>query len=290
MTAQPPQIFDRALFRARRTRAAATAHAHGFLFDAVREEMRERLDGIARRFAVGLDWAVGAAIGAEKCAHMIAADPSTAWLKGRSGIVCDADRLPFPDETFDLVLAGLPLHAVDDLPGALVQFRRALKPDGLFIGAAFGGRTLEQLRETFAAAELECEGGVSPRVAPFLDLRDGAHLLQRAMFALPVADTVELTVRYADPLALLGDLRGMGMTNVLAERRRAPMKRRTLQRMGEIYLDRFVEVGRVPATFQIVFLTGWAPHESQQKPLRPGSAKMRLADALKTRERDPDRG
>jgi SAM-dependent methyltransferase len=174
---------------------------------------------------------------------------------------------------------------VNDLPGTLIQIRRALKPDGLLLTALVGGDSLVELREAFAQAESEIEGGLSPRVAPFADLRELGALMQRAGFALPVVDSDRLTVRYDSPFALMRDLRAMGATNILSERRRAPLKRRTLQRMTQIYADRFADAdGRLRATFEIAWLSGWAPHESQQKPLKPGSAAQRLADALGTKE------
>jgi SAM-dependent methyltransferase len=179
----------------------------------------------------------------------------------------------------------LALQTINDLPGALVQIRRALKPDGLFLAALLGGATLSELRESFAAAELEIEGGVSPRVAPFVDVRDMGSLLQRAGFALPVTDLDRVTVRYATPFALVEDLRRMGATNPLAERRRTPTRRATAMRMAEIYVERFADPdGRVRATFDIVWVSGWAPDPGQQQPLKPGSAKVRLADALGTSE------
>jgi SAM-dependent methyltransferase len=200
-------------------------------------------------------------------------------------IVADEEALPFADQSLDLVISLLSLQTVNDLPGVLIQVRRALKPDGLFLGALLGGDTLAELRDSFAAAEAEVEGGVSPRVAPFADVRELGALLQRAGFALPVADVDRIVVRYASPFALMDDLRRMGETNLLNERRRAPLRRATLLRMAAIYAERFADAdGKVRATFDIVWLSGWAPHESQQQPLRPGSARTRLADALGTRE------
>jgi len=174
---------------------------------------------------------------------------------------------------------------VNDLPGALIQIRRALKPDGLFVGCLLGGATLTELRTAFMQAESEIEGGASPRVAPFADVRDLGSLMQRAGFALPVTDSESVTVRYDDPFALMRDLRGMGLTNALVARRRAPLKRAVLMRAAQVYAERFADPdGRLRATFEYIWLSGWSPHESQQKPLRPGSAKMRLADALGTTE------
>ena len=203
----------------------------------------------------------------------------------RRFVVADEEALPFRDASLDLVVSALALQFVNDLPGTLVQIRRALKPDGLFLAALVGGETLTELRQAFAAAESEVEGGVSPRVAPFADVRDLGALLQRAGFALPVTDIDRLTVRYDSPFALMHDLRRMGATNALIERRRTPLRRATLLRMAEIYAERFADPdGRVRATFEIVWLSGWAPHPSQQQPLKPGSAQARLADALGTRE------
>jgi len=193
--------------------------------------------------------------------------------------------LPFGDATIDLVVSALALQFANDLPGVLVQIRRALKPDGLFLAALLGGETLTELRQSFAEAESDIEGGVSPHVAPFADLRDLGALLQRAGFALPVTDADRVTVRYDTVFALMHDLRRMGATNALLARRRTPLRRATLLRMAEIYARRFADAdGRVRATFEIVWLSGWAPHPDQQQPLRPGSAKTRLADALGARE------
>lgn len=270
-----PLIFDRKLLRARRARAARLGPAM-FLLDRVAEDMADRLSAVLRMFEVAADVATpGEAV--------------RGALKGKVGSFVDAvtddEALPFREGSLDLVVSGLGLQFVNDLPGTLIQIRRALKPDGLFIAALIGGDSLMELREAFGAAESEVEGGVSPRVAPFADLRDLGALLQRAGFALPVTDVDRVTVRYSDPLALMRDLRRMGATNAMIERRRTPLKRATLKRMFEIYAERFADAdGRVRATFEIIWLSGWVPHESQQKPLQPGSAKTRLADALKTKE------
>jgi SAM-dependent methyltransferase len=273
--AQSPIIFDRTLLRARRARAERLGPAT-FLLDRVADDMADRLGAVLRRFDLAAD--VGTANDAVRRS-----------LAGKVGaiasVVTDDEALPFRDGSLDLVVSALALQFVNDLPGTLVQIRRALRPDGLFLAALIGGESLSELRQSFAAAEAEIEGGVSPRVAPFADLRDLGALLQRAGFALPVSDIDRLTVRYATPLALMHDLRRMGATNALMERRRVPLRRTTLMRMMEIYSERFAgSDGRVPATFEIVWLSGWAPHESQQRPLAPGSAKTRLADALRTRE------
>jgi SAM-dependent methyltransferase len=190
--------------------------------------------------------------------------------------------LPFRPESLDLVVSGLAFQFVNDLPGVLAQIRRALKPDGLLLAAMIGGDTLTELRQSFASAEAECEGGVSPRVAPFADLRDVGSLLQRAGFALPVTDVDRIVARYDSAFALMQDLRRMGATNILVERRRTPTRRATMLRMAQIYGERFSDAdGRIRATFDVIWLSGWAPHESQQKPLKPGSAKASLAEAVK---------
>jgi SAM-dependent methyltransferase len=283
-----PLVFDRDLVRRRLARAVAAATPGAdFLLSRVVEEAQARLGVVLRRFAVALD--LGAPTGAAaamlrasgKCGAVVRAAPGPP-----ADVRVDLEALPFRAASLDLVLSLAALHTANDLPGVFAQVRRALAPDGLFLAAIPGGATLVELREAFALAESEVEGGASPRVAPFLDVRAAGALLQRAGFALPVADVESIRVRYADPFALMRDLRAMGATNALVERRRAPLRRATLLRMAELYRDRFGEPdGRVPATFEVVWASGWAPHESQQKPLAPGSAKARLADALGVAER-----
>jgi SAM-dependent methyltransferase len=194
----------------------------------------------------------------------------------------DSEPLAIAAHSLDLVVSALALQFVNDLPGILVQIRRALRPDGLLLAAMIGGDTLTELRQSLAAAEAECDGGVSPRVAPFADLRDVGALLQRAGLALPVTDIDRVVVRYDHAFALMADLRRMGATNILVERRRIPTRRTTLVRMAQLYSDRFADAdGRIRATFDVIWLSGWAPHDSQQQPLRPGSAKASLAEAVK---------
>ena len=201
-------------------------------------------------------------------------------------IAGDEELLPLAPQSVDLVVSVLSLHLVNDLPGALAQIRRALKPDGLFLGALLGGETLNELRQSFFVAESELTGGASPRVAPFAELRTAGALLQRTGFALPVIDQDRRIVRYASALGLMRDLRAMGCANPLVERDRRPLRRDVLARAVAVYAERFADPdGRVRATFDVISLSGWAPHESQQQPLKPGSAKARLADALKTTER-----
>jgi SAM-dependent methyltransferase len=284
-----PVIFDRPLLRARRARAQMLGLAT-FLIEHAAEDFAERLSAVLRDFDLAADIGtptdvVRRAI-ERRVGDIVAVDPVAAHLAGeRLAVAADEEALPFRDASLDLVVSALALQFVNDLPGTLIQIRRALKPDGLFLAAMVGGDSLAELRAAFAEAESELEGGVSPRVAPFADLRDLGALLQRAGFALPVADVDRVTVRYDSPLALMHDLRRMGASNALAERRRAPLRRATLRRMMEIYARNFTDAdGRIRATFEIVWLSGWAPHESQQQPLAPGSAKTRLADALRTQE------
>ncbi|HEY2358138.1 MAG TPA: methyltransferase domain-containing protein [Phenylobacterium sp.] len=293
---EAPRLFDRALHRKRLDRAAKGFATADFLQRRAALDIVERLEGIMRDFPLAVD--LSARSGALREALMespagsrvgvlIEADLSTAMLDGRTGprVALDEERLPFAAQSLDLVISTLGLHWTNDVVGALVQIRRALKPDGLFIGALLGGSTLTELRQALTAAEDEILGGAGSRVSPFADSRDAAGLLQRAGFALPVGDVDRVNVSYEHPLRLLADLRQMGETNVLADRHPRALTRTLLARASEIYVQRFGGAdGRVPATFEIITLTGWSPHESQQQPLAPGSAKMRLADALGTVE------
>jgi NADH dehydrogenase [ubiquinone] 1 alpha subcomplex assembly factor 5 len=285
----PLLVFDRGVLRLRRERAARRWGDQAFLKREIASRLVERLADVRRTFPLALDLGchgdevADALAGSNTVEHLIRADLGFGFARRAKGpaIVADEEALPFAPARFDLVLSAMDLHWVNDLPGALIQIGRILKPDGLFLGAMLGGGTLWQLRQALSAAESEIEGGLSPRVSPFADLRDAAGLLQRAGFALPVADSETIDVEYADPLALMRDLGAMGEGNLVAERRRGLAHRATLARAAEIYAERFVQSsGRIAATFEILFLHGWAPHESQPKPLKPGSAARRLADAL----------
>jgi SAM-dependent methyltransferase len=288
-----PVIFDRALLRRRGLRAEALVPAD-FLLARTAEDFAERLGAVTRSFDLAVDLGTPAghlrrALRAGgKVGRVIAAGASVPQDAGEAAtdvVVADEEALPFRDGALDLVVSALALQFVNDLPGTLVQVRRALRPDGLFLAALLGGDTLTELRQAFAEAEAETAGGISPRVAPFPDLRDLGALLQRAGFALPVTDVERLTVRYGTVFSLMHDLRRMGAANALVERRRVPLRRATLMRMAEIYARRFADSdGRLRATFEMIWLSGWAPDASQQKPLAPGSARMRLADALGTSE------
>src|SRR6266700_2146996 len=283
-----PVIFDRDLLRARRRRAAALGPST-FLLDRVAADLADRLAAVLRVFPCAVDLgtptdAVRRVLAESGKVETVIAANVDADRIGLA-IVADEEALPFRDGSLDLVVSALALQFVNDLPGTLVQIGRALKPDGLLLAALAGGDTLTELRQAFAAAEAEIEDGMSPRVVPFSDVRDMGGLLQRAGFALPVTDVDRVTVRYASPISLMHDLRRMGATNALLERSRRPLKRATLTRMTEIYAERFADRdGRIRATFEIVWLSGWAPHASQQKPLAPGSARRRLADVLGTKE------
>jgi SAM-dependent methyltransferase len=275
MAANPttPVLFDRVLLSARLQRARRDAPVT-FLLDCVTEDMAERLQAVRREFTDAADiWTPGNALHdllRERC-------------KSVREVTFEASEvLPLQPQSLDLVVSALAFQFVNDLPGVLAQIRRALRPDGLLLAAMIGGDTLTELRQSFAAAEAECEGGASPRVVPLADLRDIGALLQRAGLALPVTDVDRIVVRYDSAFALMQDLRRMGATNILLERRHAPTRRATLLRMAQVYAERFADPdGRIRATFDVIWLSGWAPHESQPKPLRPGSAKTSLEEAVR---------
>jgi SAM-dependent methyltransferase len=285
-----PQVFDRHAVRLHRDRAAARFAEHDFLFREIGERLVDRLDDVNRRFPRVLD--VGCRGGVLRdllrrradVETVVGLDLSERMVRGAGtpAVVGDEELLPFADGSFDLVLSNLALHWTNDLPGALTQLRCALKPDGLLLAALLGGETLADLRACLLDAELAETGGARPRVSPVADLRDMGMLMQRAGFQLPVIDGDTITVSYPDAMALMRDLRGMGETNAIAERARAPTRRAVLARAAASYPKD--ADGRITAAFHVIFLTGWAPHASQPKPLRPGSATTRLADALEARE------
>ncbi len=289
-------IFDRGLLRRRRARAAALGGETGLLRE-VAERLADRLDDVNRSFPLALDLGCRSGTlarslnGRGGVQTLVQSDlapemAARAVADGGLALAADEEFLPFGAGSFDLVLSCLSLHWVNDLPGALLQIRHALKPDGLFLAALLGGETLTELRQALLEAELEVEGGASPRVSPFADLRDLGGLLQRAGFALPVADLDSLTLDYESPFALAQDLRVLGETNAVAAQRRGTSRRETLLKAAAIYQTRHGRPdGRIPASFQVLYLTGWAPHASQQQPLAPGSARTRLAAALDSEER-----
>ena len=269
---QPPRLFDRELHRQRLERAARQGGRADFLRRRVAEDLAQRLAAIHRRFPLAVELgarggdfaqALAESDAAGKIDTLIQADLSPAMLARGQGprVAADEARLPFAPASLDLVVSALALHWVDDLVGALIQARLALRPDGLFLGALIGGASLTELRQCLTEAEIEIAGGAGPRVSPFLDAYDGAALMQRAGFALPVVDVDKVVVRYEHPLRLVADLRAMGETNVLLERPRTPLTRPVLARATALYQERFgAPDGRVPATFEIITLTGWAPH------------------------------
>lgn len=284
-----PILFDRKLLLARRKRALKLG-AETFLLERVAEELVERLGAVKRNFELALDLGTPG----DTLAHLLKSSGQVAEVAANDLLANDPEALLLADAKYDLVVSALALQWINDLPGALVQIRRALKPDGLLLAALIGGETLHELRESFAAAEAEITGGASPRVSPFAEVRSLGSLLQRAGYALPVIDSDRHTVRYETPFKLFQDLRRMGATNALNERSRKPLTKKIIARAAEIYTERFRDPdGKLRATFDILWVAGWAPHESQQKPLKPGSAKMRLADALGTTEKPagekPDR-
>lgn len=282
--------FDRRLLAQRRARALMKrTEGTDFLLRLAADDLAERLCALTRQFPLALDLGGHTAkirdvlIASGKVDNVIRADLfTTDMASGRPDLVADDELLPFGNATLDLVVSALSLQWANDLPGALIQIRNALKPDGLFLGALIGGETLHELRDVLLSAESEISGGASPRVAPFADTREMGGLLQRAGFALPVADQDRFTVRYDTLFDLMKDLRAMGATSVLNARAQGRSATRSLfLRAAELYAQRYADPdGRIRATFQIISISGWAPHESQQKPLAPGSAKVRLADAL----------
>lgn len=281
------QIVDTALSLARKRRALASGAAReaDFLAQRAAGDLADRLSTVTRSFDDGAalfcltDDATQALAISGKVGHVrrIEADPMFG-----SADIAPPEIVPAEPETLDLVASLMTLHEVNDLPGMLVQVRRALRPDGLFLGAMAGAGTLDELRQSLLAAEVELSGGASPRVMPFADVRDIGALLQRAGFALPVADLETVTVRYDHMFALMADLRAMGATNALVARSRRPASRALFARAAQIYEERFSDPdGRIRATFSIIWMSGWAPHASQQKPLARGSATTSLAEALK---------
>jgi NADH dehydrogenase [ubiquinone] 1 alpha subcomplex assembly factor 5 len=287
-------VFDRALVRKRRERAVLAGDPSDFLFAEVANRLADRLEDVRRGFEVGVDLGsrgghlARAALATGRIERLYAMERSPA-LAGRlpvAAVAADEEVLPFAPESLDLVISSLALHWVNDLPGTLVQVRRALRPDGLFLAALFGGETLWELREVLMEAELAVSGGVSARVSPMADLRDAAGLLQRAGFALPVADRDPLSVSYADAWALMRDLSRMGESNAIRLRAPGPLRRAILAEAGRLYQERHAFAGgRVRASFEILYISGWAPAATQQRPLRPGQATIRLADALGVEER-----
>lgn len=286
-------VFDPSLVEMNRKRALRMGdHKALFLLDLAADELAERIGIVERHFeeAVELHGATGVTaqriMQTGKVGHVTRIETDAAFVsKDLSLKVAPLEQLPLEPGSVNLIVSPLNLHLTNDTPGTLIQIRRALKPDGLFLAAIPGSGTLQELRDVLLTTEAELTGGASPRVIPFADVRDVGALLQRAGFALPVTDAETYTVRYDSILPLMRDLRAMGMANPLAGRSRKPLTRRFIMRAAEIYAEKYSDPdGRIRATFSIIYVSGWAPHENQQKPLKPGSAKIRLADALKTAE------
>jgi NADH dehydrogenase [ubiquinone] 1 alpha subcomplex assembly factor 5 len=300
-----PQLFDMRALRWNRQRSAASYNKFAFLKDEAALRLADRVDLMRRDFDLCLDlgahdgrlWQHLAPLG--KIRTIVQSDPAAEFSSNflpndithtaATFAVHDFTSLPFADKSFDAVFSCLNFHWVDDLPGLFVQIRRLLRPDGLCLVNFLGGDSLHELRASLIAAEQDITGGFSPRCAPMADIRDVGGLLGRAGLALPVADSDRLTVNYPNMFRLMRDLRGMGEQNVLLGRLRHPTKRAVFTRAAEIYQDKFGQAnGSIPASFEIITLTGWAPHESQQKPLRPGSARMRLANVVAGHEITPE--
>ena len=286
-------VFNRLSVRRHRARAAAAFGDHDFLFRETAERLSDRLEDVKRTFPLALDLGchtgqlADALKGRGGIETLVQCDlaPEMAAEAGGLALAADEEALPFAHGAFDLVISNLSLHWVNDLPGALLQIRMALKPDGLFLAAMLGAETLKELRRALTDAEVAEEDGLSPRLSPMADVRDLGSLLQRAGFALPVVDLDTLTVSYETPMKLMADLSGMGETNALLDMRKGLTRRATLMAAAARYAELFAgDDGRVPATFQVITLTGWAPDASQPQPLKPGSATTRLADALGTEE------
>ena len=292
MHTSTPVIFDRQALRQHQNRATRSLDDFSFLFEEIGNRLIERLDDVTRAFPTVVDLGSHGGMLSQPLSRragtqqVFSTDAAAGMLERgchqQARILgCDEEALPFADSSLDLVVSSLSLHWVNDLPGTLVQIRRALKPDGLFLAALFGGHTLHELRQCLLEAESEVEGGASPRISPFVDIRDMGMLMQRAGFALPVIDCDTIPVTYDSALKLMKDLQGMGESNILTERRQTFSRRETLLRAAERYERMFAnDTGRLTATFQIIWVSGWAPAATQPKALRPGTATHSLAEAL----------
>ncbi len=291
--ADPITVFDRDILKLRRDRAATKAQDYNFLFAETAERLADRLDDTTRNFPMAVDLGchsgeLGQIIGTRGGIETLyQTDISARYAttaranNGKGTLVADEEFLPFAEGSLDLIISNLSLHWVNDLPGMLLQARRSLKPDGLFLACMLGGETLKDLREALMTAEAEEEGGVSPRVSPFVDVKDAGALLQRSGFALPVVDADDIYIDYPDALKLMRDLSGMGESNLITKRSKKFTKRSTLARAAAIYHERHARSdGRIMAKFQVIYLTAWAPDENQPKPLRRGSGQVSLVDFL----------
>ncbi|MFP4519945.1 MAG: methyltransferase domain-containing protein [Oceanicaulis sp.] len=293
----PPRLFDRALLRRRKDRAAGEFRQYDFLYARAADDLLDRLESVSRDFGACLVIGGGGAVGraledrpkaAAKIGRLIEADlaPAMAGLSKQTRLVMDEEHLPIAEQSVDLVLSCLTLHWTNDIVGALIQLNYALKPDGFFAGAMLGGATLTELRQAMKSADEAAGREPAQRISPFADAIDMAGLLSRAGFAMPVSDVDRVTARYGNSFVLMRDLRKMGETSVLAARPRTPATKDFFVKTAEAYSHAFAdEDGKAPATFEIIHFAGWAPHPDQPKPKRPGSAQARLADALGVSER-----
>ncbi len=283
-------VFDRNLVQKNRQRALSKFNDYDFLFKWSKNQLSERLHDVNREFNKALQ--IGSRCAFTSSEHIKINEIFTCDLTNKpftrnapTYVQASDEFLPFAPNSMDLILSNLNLHSVNDLPGALLQIKNCLKPDGLFLASIMGGETLHELRTVLTNIELELTGGISPRVFPFADKKQMGDLLQRAGFALPVVDSEIITVTYDNIFKLLNDLRGMGENNAIIQRNKTPLSKKFFLRVAQEYHDKYAESdGRIVASFEVIFLLGWSPHESQQKPLRPGSAKHRLADILGTDE------
>ena len=277
----PPHIFDARLWRNRAKRFRPQFQRSDFVLRRVLEDMADSLGAINRNFQSGLELNALPL----RLTEFVPEGKITHLNEEVRDIDLDATPLPYASDSLDLIVSALGLHRINDVPGALVQIRRALKPDGFFIAAMMGGETLTELRQCLIEAELEVRGGYGPRIFPFAESHDVIELMKRIGFAMPVVDSDRLKVSYEHPLALMHDLRSMGESNILLERPKTGLNKAILERLCALYFEKFSnDEGRIIASFEIIHLSGWKPHESQQKPLKPGTAKMRLSDALGVKE------
>ena len=289
------QVFDRPLLRQRRARAIENFDDFSFLFETVADQLADRLSDIRHEFPVIADLGAGTSTmsdilsGRAGTKTVIGCDMAPAMARSSNcAIVADEDLLPFAPASLDAVVSNLSLQWVNDLPGALAQIRQALRPDGLFLAAVMGGQTLHELRDCLMQAEIEVYGGVSPRTSPLIDMHDMSALMQRAGFALPVVDRDTIEIDYASVFSLMHDLRGMAATNATLVREKRPVSRRLMLETARLYADKYPAIEAeegISATFEVIYMIGWAPAANQQQPLKPGSAKIRLADALGSEEK-----
>jgi len=286
-----PAIFNRQLLRKRLLRASPGQSVDNFLLQRIAEDIASRLGLIKRDFQLcavfgdHIDHLAPALENLPNIGRLITLGDTVSEALSQSHIIATEERLPLASESINLAISPMTLQFANDLPGALIQLKRSLKPDGLFIAAFLGGDTLIELRDALLSAESDIRGGAAPRIHPRVDIRDLGTLLQRAGFAIPVVDSDRISVTYRSATHLMHDLRALGLTSILNQGTDTSLNRRIIARLEEVYKDRYPAPGnRISATFEIIYLTGWAPHESQQRPLQPGSAKTRLADALKTKE------